>query len=397
MLAGVKVLDLSRILAAPFCTQLLGDMGATVLKVEHCSSGDDTRSWGPPFTALGHESAYFLAVNRNKKSLGVNLKHPEGARVVQRLAERCDVLVENFPVGKLSAMGLGPETLRAASPGLVYCSLTGFGATGPYRDKLAYDVMVSGIGGLMGITGSPEAPAKVGVAISDVCAGLYAHGAILAALLGRQKTGLGCHIDVALLDTQIATLVNVASSYLVAKTIPTRQGTAHSSIVPYEAFRASDGEYFIAGALNDGQFARLSAVLDWAPQAKYATNALRVEHREELVAALGREFAKKPKAEWIRLLELNRVPCGPINTMDQVFADPHVQAREMCQTVHHKTAGDIEMVSPPVRFDGRQSPVRSPPPVLGEHTREVLMSELGMSHEEYERLEREGAVGRQYL
>ena len=233
LLEKVKVLDLSRILAAPYCTMLLGDYGATVFKVEHCETGDDTRSWGPPFTAEGHESAYFLAVNRNKKSVAVNLKHAEGVAVVRRLAARCDVLVENFAAGKLAAMGLGYEALKEVNPRLVYCSLTGFGGTGPYRDRLAYDVMVSGVGGLLGVTGSPAEPAKVGVAISDVCAGLYAHGSILAALLA----GRGCHIDVALLDTQIATLANVASSFLVSGRLPQRMGTAHASIVPYESFK----------------------------------------------------------------------------------------------------------------------------------------------------------------
>ncbi len=391
LLDKIKVLDLSRILAAPYCTMLLGDYGAQVIKIEHCVTGDDTRTWGPPFTSQGHESAYFLSVNRNKKSVAVNLKHREGVEVVRRLAAKCDVVVENFATGKLAEMGLGYEDLRAVNEKLVYCSLTGFGATGPYRDKLAYDVMVSGIGGLMGITGSADEPAKVGVAISDVCAGLYAHGSILAALVA----GRGCHIDVALLDTQIATLANVASSFLVAGAMPKRMGTAHSSIVPYQSFRASDGQYFIAGALNDGQFERLWKALQLPPDSRFGSNAKRVAQREELVSLLQSKFEERPKQHWLDLLEQHRVPCGPINDMRQVFEDPHVAARGMQQTVQHATAGPIAVVSPPVRFDGQQSAVRLPPPVLGEHTWEVLHAELGMSRAEYDRLAVDKAVGRQ--
>jgi crotonobetainyl-CoA:carnitine CoA-transferase CaiB-like acyl-CoA transferase len=390
MLQHVKILDLSRILAAPFATQLLADYGATVFKIEHCETGDDTRSWGPPFTAHGHESAYFLSVNRNKKSVAINLKHAEGVSLVQRLAQQCHVVVENFPSGKLASMGLGYEQLSKLNPSLVYCSVTGFGQDGPYRDKLAYDVMVSGVGGLLGVTGSREQPAKVGVAISDVCAGLYAHGSILAALLAKR----GCHIDVSLLDTQIATLVNVASSYLVSNKIPQRMGTAHSSIVPYESFQAKDGEYLIAGALNDGQFVRLCTALEMSSNdPRFLSNELRVQHREVLIPLLKERFLQRKKQEWLDLLEQHRVPCGPINNLEQVFQDPQVVARRMRQTVRHSSAGSVDMVSPPVRFDGKQSDIRMPPPELGQHTWEVLSSELGLKREDYDRLVKAQAIG----
>lgn len=394
LLEGIRVLDLSRILAAPFASQLLGDMGATVWKIEHPETGDDTRTWGPPFTQHGDESAYFLSVNRNKKSLAINLKDKEGQDIVRDLAKQADVVLENFPQGKLDALGLGYDSLSKINPGLVYCSVTGFGQTGPYRDRLAYDVMVSGIGGLMGITGSAEAPAKVGVAISDVCAGLYAHGAILAALMSKQRTGNGVQIDVSLLDTQIATLVNVASSYLVSGVVPRRYGTAHASIVPYEAFEASNG-HFITGALNDGQFERMCTAMGLSHLAcdpKFDRNRGRVANREELLNILRQEFKKKPVAEWLALLEDARVPAGPINNLKQVFEDPHVDFRHMRQEVSHPSAGNVPVVSPPVRFNGEQSQVRFAPPLLGQHTEEVLKSVLGYSGERISELRSKGSI-----
>ena len=394
LLQDFKILDLTRILAGPFATQCLADMGAEVIKIEHHISGDDTRTWGPPFCDKGEESAYFLSINRNKKSVGVNLKAKEGVDIIKRLAAKCDVVVENFVPGKLKSLGLGYEDLKKVNDQLIYCSLTGYGHSGPYQNRLAYDVIVSGIGGLIGITGSKEEPAKVGVAISDVCAGLYAHGAILAALLARGKTNKGTFIDVCLLDTQIATLVNVASSYLISGNVPERQGTAHISIVPYQAFKASD-QFFIAGALNDGQFQRLCSVLgipEIGGDPMYKTNPLRVKNRETLLTILQREFEKKTVDEWVCLLEKHNVPAGPINDLKQVFEDEQVIARGMKQRIHHRTAGDIDLVSPPVRFDGKQCEIRSAPPILFEHTDQVLQKELGMSVKEIEDLRKVHAI-----
>ena len=383
LLSDLKVLDLSRILAAPFATQILGDMGATVFKIEHPALGDDTRTWGPPFTEQGHESAYFLAVNRNKKSLAIDFKTTQGRELILKLAEQCDVVVENFPPETLPRNGLGYADFAKRNPRIVMASISGFGASGPYKNRPSYDVMASATGGLLGITGSEKEPAKVGVAISDVCAGLYAHGAILAALLRRsvEPTGKGCHIDVSLLDTQIASLVNVASSYLVAGKEPKRWGTAHASIVPYRVFEAADGEMLVIGALNDVQWIRLCKVLEFADSVRdeYATNPLRVANRLVIDSMIENVIVAKSVAHWTRVLEKGRVPYGPVNNLKQVFEDPHIQDRHMVQQVNHPSCGPVTLLSPPVRFDGAQCEIRLPPPTLGQHTVEVLQQELGLT------------------
>lgn len=394
MLAGVKVLDLSRILAAPFATQILGDMGATVYKIEHPHTGDDTREWGPPFTDDGHESAYFLSVNRNKHSVCINLKEKEGVEMVKGLARKCDVVVENFATGKMEEMGLGYEELARENKGIVMVSVSGYGSSGPYANRLAYDVMVAGVGGMMGITGTEQHPAKVGVALTDVCTGLYAHGAILAALLSRVRTGRGRRIEVSLLDTQVATLVNVASSYLLSHQIPHRMGTAHSSIVPYRAYEAKDG-HVIVGALNNSQFERMCVTLcipQISSDARFVTNAKRVENREELDGILQEKIKHESVEHWVRVFDEAKVPCGPINNMEQVFTDPHVLHRHLVQSLSHPSAGPISLLSPPVRFDGHLTEIERPPPLLGQHTDFVLSSELGLTPLDLSRLRERGVI-----
>lgn len=395
LLEGVRVLDLSRILAAPFCTQLLGDMGAEVVKVERPGQGDDTRQWGPPFTERGGEAAYYLAVNRSKKSVAIDFGQKEGRDLILNLATHCHVVVENFPPETLPRYGLGYQDFARVNPRIVMASVSGFGATGPYKNRPSYDLMASGTGGLLGVTGSPAEPAKVGVAISDVCAGLYAHGAILAALRKVEKSpdAEGCHIDVSLLDTQVATLVNVASSFLVSHKIPARFGTSHASIVPYRAFAVSDG-HLIVGALNDVQWKRLCHMLGISEEIeqKYATNPLRVEHRTQVDGLLQDLLCRESMSHWMGMLEEARVPYAPINNMEQVFEDPHIQHRRMVQHVPHPTAGEVPLISPPVRFNGEQPEIVLAPPTLGQHTKQVLTDLLGLSESDLVGFKEKGVI-----
>ena len=394
-LSHVRVLDLSRVLAGPWATQTLADLGAEVIKVERPGAGDDTRGWGPPWLdEESGQSAYFVSTNRGKKSITLDLARPEGQEVVRRLAAKSDVVVENYKVGALERYGLDYRRLAALNPGLVYCSITGFGQTGPYRDRAGYDFLVQGMGGLMSITGEPDGePMKVGVAITDILTGMYAATGILAALAQRERTGRGQHVDLALLDVQVAMLANQAQSYLLTRRPPGRLGNSHPSIVPYRAFATSDGHIVVAVG-NDGQFARLCEVAGLphlARDARFATNAGRVRHRVELEELLGRAISARESRHWIESLEAATVPCGPINDLAEVFADPQVAHRGMAISAPHPLSGTVPMVGSPIRLS--ETPPRGdiPPPTLGQHTTEVLKGLLGMSDAEVAAL-RDGAV-----
>jgi len=393
LLEGIRVLDLSRIIAGPFCSQILGDMGAEVIKVEQPGAGDDSRTWGPPFK--NGESVYFFCINRNKKSITVNMKDPRGRAIIRELARRSDVLLENFKPGTLAKLGLDWDVLRQDNPRLIFCAISGFGRTGPAAERGGYDVIVQAVGGLMSITGEPDGPpVKVGVAMTDICTALYAHGAILAALYARDRTGTGQRIDVSLLETQIAALINIASSYLNAGEIPGKWGTAHVNIVPYQAFQMKDG-HMIIGAANDRLWVKLCEGIglpEVAHDPKYATNAQRVEHREEIVRLLEARLATKTRKEWEAILAPLGIPCGPINRMDEVFADPQVQHLQMVMEAEHPQAGTIRMVRNPVSFSRMPVDLRQVPPRLGEHTEEVLRDMLGYSAEEVAALRAAGVV-----
>jgi crotonobetainyl-CoA:carnitine CoA-transferase CaiB-like acyl-CoA transferase len=389
-LAGIKVLDLSRVLAGPWAGQLLADLGADVVKVERPGQGDDTRHWGPPFLKDEQgrdttEAAYFQCANRNKRSLSVDMAHPEGAALIRRLAMQADVLLENFKVGGLAQYGLDAATLCAANPRLVYCSITGFGQTGPYAQRAGYDFLIQGLGGLMSVTGRSEAedgagPQKVGVALVDVMTGLYATIAVQGALAERARSGQGQHIDLALLDVQVATLANQAASYLIAGKVPQRMGNAHPTIVPYQDFPTADGDMILAIG-NDGQFARLCAALghaEWATDERFATNPQRVQHRAALMPLLRQATVMKTTAQWIEQLESQAVPCGPINRIDQVFADPQVQARGLRVDLPHPLAGTLPLVANPIRYSATPVVMDRAPPLLGQHSNEVLGDWLGL-------------------
>ena len=385
-LAGVRVLDLTRELAGPWCTQVLADLGADVIKVERPGSGDDTRGWGPPFLkdAEGNEtpeSAYFLCANRNKRSLTVDLSTAQGQAIIRRLAMRSDVLVENFKVGDMARYGLDAATLRAAHPGLVYCSITGFGQDGPYAQRAGYDFAVQGLGGLMSVTGAADGePQKVGVAVADLFTGMYATVAILAALRHRDATGEGQVIDMALLDAQVAMLANLGSHYLVGGQVPARQGNAHANIVPYQVFAVADGHIIVAVG-NDRQFARLCELLgepELASDERFSTNAGRVRHRDVLVPQLQSALMSRDRQTWLVLLEAAGVPCGPVNDIADVFGDPQVRARDMCINMEHQSAVSLPLVASPIKMSA--TPIRyvRPPPLLGEHTEEILAEMEGI-------------------
>lgn len=392
-LSGFRVLDLSRVLAGPYCAMMLGDLGAEVIKVERPGTGDDTRAWGPPFS--GGESAYYLCANRNKKSITVNLKTAAGQEIIRQLAGSSDVLIENYKVGELTALGLGYEHLKLLNPQLVYCSITGYGQNGPDQDLPGYDFIIQGRGGVMSITGETDGePMKVGVAVVDITAGLFAANAIQAALLARTKTGCGQAIDIALLDSQVAWLANVASSYLVSGQQPKRFGNAHPTIVPYQTFCARDG-FFCLAVGNDAQWRKLCEVLgrtEWAEEVRFRTNPARVQHREQLISLLQEIFVTEELAFWLREVAQAGIPCGPVQRLDQVFADPQVLAREMVWTVDHPTAGDVRLVGSPLKLSDTPVVLSQPPPLLGEHTDEVLMTVLGYAAEQIVRFREQGIV-----
>lgn len=392
-LENIRVLDLSRVLAGPYCTMLLGDLGADVLKVERPGSGDDTRQWGPPFAA--GESAYYLCCNRNKRSLTVNLKSAEGRGIVSRLAAHSDVLVENFLPGTLDAWELGYDQLRLANPRLVFCSITGFGQTGPLRDEPGYDIMIQGMAGIMSITGEADGPPmKVGVAISDITAGLFASNAILAALFARERTGAGDRIDIALFDSTLAWLANVGSNYLVSGEVPQRRGTAHPNIVPYQAFQAADQSLIVAVG-NDAQFQRFCQVIgrhDLAVDPRFATNARRVENRGVLLPLLAEIIARRPVANWLHDFEQAGIPAGPVNSINQAFQSPQVAARGMLLDVAHPRIGPLKLAGSPLKLASITAEPRRAPPLLGEHTAEVLQEVLGIAPEEVESFRQRGAI-----
>uniref|UniRef100_A0A8C6SYV3 Succinyl-CoA:glutarate CoA-transferase n=1 Tax=Neogobius melanostomus TaxID=47308 RepID=A0A8C6SYV3_9GOBI len=386
-LDGVRVLDLTRVLAGPFATMILGDLGAEVIKVEKPGSGDDTRAWGPPF--MGTESVYFLSVNRNKKSIAVNMKHPDGARVIKELARVSDVLVENFLPGKLSELGLGAEQLRKENPRLVYCSITGYGQSGPSSLRPGYDSILSGVSGMLHITG-PEGggPVRPGVAMTDLATGLYAHGAIMAALLQRQKTDMGAHIDCNLLSSQVSCLSHIAANFLNFGKEAKRWGTAHESIVPYQGFETSDGHIVIAAG-NDSQFVKVCQVLgleELTREPRYKTNTLRVQNRTELLPLLSERLAQETTSDWLRRFEGSGVPVGPINSMQQVKHNGLIQSME------HPTAGAISIPGPAVRFSSFLPRSPAPPPLIGQHTVSVLTGSLHYSPQEVTSLLQSGAV-----
>jgi crotonobetainyl-CoA:carnitine CoA-transferase CaiB-like acyl-CoA transferase len=405
-LSHVTVLDLSRILAGPWAGQVLADLGADVIKVERPQGGDDTRSWGPPFLRDAHgreepgaDAAYFLCANRNKRSVTVDFTTPEGRSIVQNLARDADVVLENFKVGGLKAYGLDYESLKALNPRLIYCSITGFGQTGPYAARPGYDFLVQAMGGLMSITGrgageEGAGPQKAGVAVTDILTGLYAAIGILAALNHRERAGVGQYIDLSLLDVQVACLANQAMNYLVSGTAPTRLGNAHPNIVPYQDFPTADGDMIIAVG-NDGQFGRLCATLgvgELSQDPRYATNQNRVANRTGLIARLREATRSRPTAHWIAALEAAGVPCGPINAIDAVFADPQVEARHMRVEMPHPISGMVSLVANPLRLSETPVTYRTAPPGLGAQTSEVLQERLGLSAADVDRLRAAGIV-----
>lgn len=392
-LAGVRVLDLSRVLAGPWCTQTLADLGADVIKIERPGSGDDTRGWGPPFLRDhdGHEtgeSSYYLCANRNKRSLAVDIATADGQALIRRLARGCDVVVENFKVGDMARYGLDATRLRTDDPRLIYCSITGYGQTGPYARRPGYDFAVQGLGGLMSVTGERDGlpgagPQKVGVAVADLFTGMYATVAILAALRHRDATGEGQVIDMALLDAQVAMLANLGSQYLVGGVVPQRMGNGHPSIVPYQAFEAADGHVILAVG-NDAQFARFCAIAghpEWAGDPRFARNADRVRNRDVLVPLIADAMRMRGRADWLAVLEAGGIPCSPVNDIDEVFADPQVRARGLRVSVDHPARDALPMVASPLRLSATPVRYRSAPPTLGQHTEEILR-EFGFSGEE---------------
>jgi glutaryl-CoA transferase len=394
LLEGVRVLDLSRVLAGPYCTMMLGDLGADIIKVEAPGLGDDTRHWGPPF-AQGGESAYFLCVNRNKRSLTLNLKSEQGLQILRMLIQQSDILVENFRVDTLEKWGFGYTALQQLRPGIIYCTITGYGYTGPYRQMPGYDFIIQAQGGVMSITGPEEGePYKVGVAIADITAGLFACNAILAALFEHQRTGRGQRIDISLLDSQLAWLANVGSNYLLSGEKPQRYGNAHPNIVPYQTFKASDG-YFALGIGNDGQwqqFCQKAGRMEWADDARFKTNADRVRNRDELIPLLDDLFGQFEIEHWLSILGILGVPCGPINSIDQVMDDPQVRARQMVVEVDHPSAGMIKMVASPLNIPTAPPAVRLPPPMLGEHSALILHELLGMDDQSIADLLQAGVI-----
>jgi len=395
-LAGIRVLDLSRVLAGPWCTQLLADLGAEVIKIERPGVGDDTRHWGPPWHGEGDErvAAYFLSANRGKKSAAIDFAQPEGAALVRKLAEQSDIVVENFKVGGLKKFGLDGDSLLASNPRLIVASITGFGQDGPYAERAGYDFIIQGMGGMMSITGLPDdqpggGPLRVGVAVVDLFTGMYTASAVLAALFRRERTGEGAHIDAALFDTQLAVLANQASNALVSGQDPPRQGNTHPNIVPYQPFAASDKPLIVAVG-NDRQFARLAEICghpEWVSDERFSKNASRVANREEMVRLIGECISRKPADEWFAKLEAAGIPAGPINTISQALADVQAQHRQMIRTM----AG-MKLMGSPVRIDGDRADSELPPPRLGEHTADVLAG-LSLDSAEVHRLRKAGVIG----
>ncbi len=401
-LSDLKVLDLTRILAGPTSTQLLGDLGADIIKVERPGAGDDTRKWGPPYIKDGsgddtQESAYYLSSNRNKRSVGIDLGRPEGQQLVKRLIGKCDILVENFKVGGLAKFGLSYGQLKDEFPGLIYCSITGFGQTGPYAPRAGYDYLAQGLGGIMSITGEPDGqPMKVGVGISDIMCGMYAAVSVLAAVRHRDQTGHGQHIDLSLLDTQVAWLANEGLNYLTSGIVPKRRGNAHPNIVPYQLFDTSDDPLILAVG-NDAQFSRFcgfAGISEIAEDERFQTNSNRIANRDALIEILIPVMKVKNRQTWLDGLEELGVPASPVNDIAQVFDDPQIKHREMKISVPHETAcgGSVDLIGNPMKMSETPISYRRAPPTLGQHTDEVLKEVLGMSDDELEKLHQDGLL-----
>ena len=403
-LSHLRVLDLSRILAGPWAGQMLADLGADVIKVERPGVGDDTRGWGPPWLkdeqgADTEVAAYYLCANRNKRSITIDITQAEGQALVRQLAAQSDVVLENFKAGGLAQYGLDYDSLKVVNPRLVYCSISGFGQDGPFAPRAGYDFLIQGLGGLMSITGRPDGedgsgPMKVGVALTDILTGLYATNAVLAALAWRERSGEGQYIDMALLDVQVACLANQAANYLATGHSPQRLGNAHPNIVPYQDFPTADG-YMILAIGNDAQFARfceVAAAPELAADVRFATNRARVGNRSVLIPLLKKLTVERSTADWISTLEALAVPCGPINTLADVFADPQVQARGLKVTVPHPIAGQLPLVASPMKLSATPVDYRLPPPMLGEHTDDILAATLGLDAAAIARLRADGVV-----
>jgi crotonobetainyl-CoA:carnitine CoA-transferase CaiB-like acyl-CoA transferase len=403
-LSHIRVLDLSRVLAGPWASQTLADMGAEVIKIERPQSGDDTRGWGPPYLkdSVGNdtaEAAYYLAANRGKQSVTLNISKPEGQDVIRRLVRECDVFIENYKVGDMARYGLSYDKLKQINPRLIYCSITGFGQTGPMAHLPGYDFIIQGIGGLMSITGERDdlpggGPQKVGVAVADIMTGLYATIGILGALAYRDQTGEGQYVDMALLDVQVATMANMNMNYLCSGKVPYRQGNAHANIVPYQVFDAADGKLVIAVG-NDSQFAKLCDVIgcpDLATNESYATNTCRVRNRESLIPLLQEILSKRNVSDWITLIEPEGVPCGPINNIRQVFEHPQVQHRGMRVDLSHPTAGSAPSVANPIKFSRTPITYSKAPPTLGQHTKQILSRVGDFSESEIQKLGEKGII-----
>ncbi len=403
-LSGLRVLDMSRILAGPWCGQLLADLGADVIKVERPGKGDDTRSWGPPFLqdAGGRdtsESAYYLCANRGKQSITLDIAKPEGQAIVRELAQHADVLLENYKVGDLKRYGLDYDTLSALNPRLVYCSITGFGQDGPLKDRAGYDFMVQGMGGLMSITGERDdlpggGPQKAGVAIADLMTGMYSTVALLAAIEERHRSGRGQYIDMALLDTQVAWLANQNTNYLIGGEVPKRMGNAHPNVVPYQTFPTRDGDLILAVG-NDGQFKRFceaAGIASTGNDPRFANNALRIANRDACIAAIAPAMKQKTTAEWMAVLEPLGVPCGPIDRLDAVFTNPQIRHRGLKVDVPHPLSGTVPLVANPIKYSRTPLDYQVPPPLLGQHTEELLRGLLGKSDAEIAALRGAGVI-----
>ncbi len=392
-LKGLRIIDMSRIISGPYCSMMLGDFGAEVIKIEQPKIGDESRVWGPPW--LKEVSAYFISINRNKKSLTLNLKMPQGVEILKRLVEKGDVLLENFRPGTMEELGLGYETLRKINPRLIYCDISGWGTEGPYRDKPGLDVIVSAVGGLMAITGEPEGePVKVGVPLVDVMTGIYAFGAINSALYLREKTGKGQKISINLLAIQMATLINIGSNFLNGGVLPQRWGSAHPNIVPYEAHRAKD-EYLLFGVANERMwksFCEMIAMPELQDDPRFVKNAERIKNRKVLCEIIDRKMLEKTVDEWVPLFDKAGIPCGPINTFDRAFQDPQVLYLGLVKEVNHPHYGKARVVGPPAAFSESKIEVRSAPPLLGEHNEEILAGLLGYPWEKMEELREAGAI-----